>query len=76
MPLAPLDRSLASPITEVASVILKSDCDLVKVRPTVDAAMQTVLEADDCQAATWKITDRQIHFIVGWKSLEVTKGIL
>ena len=62
---------LSAPVTEVVSTILKADCDDIQAASLIDAAMQTVLDADDCTAAVWKTSGKEATFFVGWNFLEV-----
>lgn len=71
MPISTLVECLTAPVTEVASTALKDDCDDVQAISLIDAAMQTVLDADDCTSAVWKTSAKAAIFFVGWSSLEV-----
>ena len=66
-----LIECLNAPVTEVASMVLKAGCDRVQAISLIDAAMQTVLDADDCIAAVWKTNTKETLFLVGWRFLEV-----
>ena len=70
-----LAKCLNAPVTEVASTVLKDDCDHAKATSLIDAAMRTVLDADDCTAAVWKTSAKETIFFVGWRFLEVRSGL-
>jgi hypothetical protein len=75
MSISALAECLNAPVTEVASTILKDDCDLAQATSLIDAAMRTVLDADDCTAAVWKTSAQETIFFVGWHFLEVRSGL-
>jgi hypothetical protein len=75
MSISALAECLNALVTEVASTILKDDCDLAQATSLIDAAMRTVLDADDCTAAVWKTSAQETIFFVGWHFLEVRSGL-
>ena len=52
-------------VTEVASTILKADCDDIQAASLIDAAMRTVPDAVDCTAAVWESSAREATIFVG-----------
>jgi len=65
-----VSECLNAPVTEVASTILKDHCDHTQATSLIDAAMRTVLDADDCTGAVWKTSAKETIFFVGWHFLE------